>query len=97
MNFEGEVNAMIPAFAAILGLTPRLININIQKIDGFFLEIYNITSIGFLLQDSLKMVQFFKKTFLLTDTSMEMVLGIFFLSLNNADIQFDMGELTWRS
>ncbi len=52
---------------------------------------------GFPLQDSLRRVQFLEETFLLADISMEVVLGMFFLSLSNADFQFGAGELTWRS
>lgn len=48
---------------------------------------------GFLVQDKFRKVQFFKKTFLLADTSMEVVLGIFFLTLLNVDIHFMEQEL----
>ncbi len=52
---------------------------------------------GFSLQDSLGRVWFFEETFLLTNTSMEEVLEMLFLILNNADFQFGAEELTWRS
>lgn len=41
-----------------------------------------------LIQDSLEKVQFFKETFLLADTSMEVVLKMSFLFLSNANIKF---------
>ncbi len=51
----------------------------------------------FSLQDSLGMVRFFYYTFLLTDTSMGVVLGMLFLAFNNPDFQFGTKKLTWRS
>ncbi len=42
----------------------------------------------FLIQDSLERVWFFEETFLLTNTSMEVVLAMLFLSLNNIYIKF---------
>ena len=39
----------------------------------------------------------YQESFLLAETSMEMVLEIPFLALSNADIQFAEKELTWRS
>ncbi len=56
-----------------------------------------MASAGFSLQDSLGRVRFFEDNFLLADISMEVVLGMLFLSLSNADFQFGAGELTWRS
>lgn len=43
-------------------------------------------SASFLLQDSQKRFRFFDQTFLLTDTSIELVLGISFLAFSNIDI-----------
>ncbi len=56
-----------------------------------------MVSARFLLQDSLRGVQFFEETFLLADTCIELVLRIFFLALRNADVQFGAKKLTWRS
>ncbi len=89
-----EVNAMTPGFAAKLGLIPRPTNVDAQKIDGSILEIYGMASAGFSLQDSLGRVRFFKETFLRADISMEVVLGMLFLSFSNADFLFGAGELT---
>ncbi len=52
---------------------------------------------GFPLQDKLGRVRFFEKTFVLADTSMEVALGMSFLTLSNADIWFAEKELVWRS
>ena len=40
---------------------------------------------------------FFKETFLLADTSVEVILGMPFPTLSNADVSFAERELTWRS
>lgn len=53
-------------------------------------------STSFLLQDSLKKAQFFKKPFLLTDTNMEVVLGMSFQFLSNLDIKFGTETLPRR-
>ncbi len=54
-----------------------------------------MTLARFSLQDSLGKVWFFEETFLLADTSMEVVLGMPFLSLSNADVEFaELGKLT---
>lgn len=69
---------MIPAFATKLKLKLRLTIINTQKIVGLLLEVYSMTLTRFLLQNSFEKVQFFKGTFLLADTSMEVVLEMLF-------------------
>lgn len=43
---------------------------------------------SFWIKNKLKRVQFFQKTFFATNTNMVVILGIFFLTLNNADILF---------
>lgn len=54
-------------------------------------------STGFSLKDSEKRAWFFDKTFLLADTSIEVVLGMFFLSLSKSNWKFGAKKLTWRS
>ncbi len=88
---------MTLAYAKELGVTTRKTSVGAQKIDGSPLETYEMVSTSFLLQDSLGRVRFFEETFLLADTSIEVVLGMPFPALNNADFQFVAEELTWRS
>ena len=52
---------------------------------------------GFQVEDKLGRVRFFQESFLLAETSMEVVLGMPFLTLSNSDIQFAAKELIWRS
>ena len=49
------------------------------------------------MKDKLERIWFFQKTFLLADISTEVVLGMLFLTLSNADVQFVEKELTWRT
>ncbi len=55
-----------------------------------------MASAGFSLQDNLEWVGFLKDTFLLADTSMEVVPRVPFLYLSNADVDFGAVELIWR-
>ena len=50
-----------------------------------------------LIQDGLGKIRFFEETFLLVNTSMDVVLGMPFLSLSIADVSFDTRNLTWRT
>ena len=45
----------------------------------------------------LNRARFFQKSFLLAEISMEVVLGMLFLILSNANIQLEEKKLTWRS
>ncbi len=88
---------MTPAYATKLDLTTRKISVKAQKIDGSPLETYIMVSASFLLQDNQEKVRFFEETFLLADISLEVVLGMHFLALSNADFQFGAEELIWRT
>ena len=89
-----KVNAMTPAFAARLGVSVRSTSIGAQKIDGSALKTYGIAIAGFSIQDKSGKARFFEETFFLADTSMEVVLGMPFRALSNADIQFDTESFT---
>ncbi len=88
---------MTPAYAAELGFTTRKTSIGAHKIDGLLLETHGMTSARFSIQDNVGRIRFFEETFLLADTSIEVILGIIFLTLSNVDFQFDTKKLTWRS
>ena len=88
---------MNPAYAKKLGLRIRQTNVGAQKIDGSHLNIFGIVTAGFSLQNKLGKVQFFQKTFLMTDTRIEVVLGMLFLTFSNADIRFVEQKLVWRN
>lgn len=83
INSGSEVNIMSLIYVVKWGLTTQKTSIGPQKIDGSLLEIYDMVSAQFLLQDSLKKIRFFEETILLANSSMEMVLEILFLSFGN--------------
>ena len=97
LDSGSEVNAMTPAYAAHLGLKVRVTDVGAQKIDGSSLATYGMVIAAFQVVDKLGRSRFFQETFLLADISMEVVLGMPFLFLSNADVQFAEKELTWRT
>ena len=88
---------MTPDFAIKLGLIIQKTNVSAQKIDSSALEIYDMVIAKFLFQDKLKKPSFFEKTFLLADTSMDVILEILFLTINNANVNFPGRKLRWQS
>ena len=84
---------MTPAYAKKLGLRVRKTNVGAQKIDGSVLETYGMVIAGFQVQDKLGRARFFQETFLVADTSMEVVFGMPFLTLSNADVLLQKGNL----
>ena len=92
-----EINAMTPAYASKLGLRVHHSNVRAQKIDGSILQTFGMVLANFQVEDKLGKTRFFQETFLLANISAEVVLGMPFLTLSNADVQFVEEELTWRS
>ena len=88
---------MTPAYAKQLGLQVQKTYVRAQKIDGSLLQTFGMVIAGFQVEDKLSKAQFFQKSFLLAETNMEMVLGMSFIALSNANIQFTEKELIWRS
>ena len=85
------------AYASRLGLQVYRTNIGAQKIDGSTLKTFGMVLASFQVEDKVGRIQFFQETFLLADISMGVVLGIPFLTLSNADVQFVEKALTWRT
>ena len=81
-----EINTMTPTYVAKLGLQVRKTDIRAQKIDGSTLETFEMVLADFQVGDKLGRARFFQETFLLADISAEVVLGMFFLNLSNADV-----------
>ena len=86
INFGSEVNAMTLGYASKLDLKVRSTNIGMQKIDGSTLEMFKMVLASFQVEDKLRRPRFFQKTFLLADFSVEVVLGMPFLTFSNANI-----------
>ena len=88
---------MNPTYASRLGFRVHRIDIKAWKIDGSTLETFEMVLANFQVEDQLGRIRFFQETFLLADISTEVVLGMLFLTLSNADVQFVEKELTWRT
>ena len=93
-KFGSEVNAIISAYTAHLGLKVQKTNIGAWKIDGFSLAIYSIVIAAFHDLDKLGRSLFFQETFLLANISMGVVIGMLFLIISNANVWFVKKELT---
>ena len=48
----------------------------------------------FQMEDKVDRLEFFQKTFLVTDTKFEVILGMLSVKINNADVLFDKRTLT---
>ena len=94
LNSGCEVNAISPAYAKKLGLKTWKINVGAQKIDGSALETFEMVIADFQVEDKSGRPRFFQETFLVADTKFEVILGIPFLKLSNADVSFGEGTLT---
>ena len=81
-----EVNAITPAYAANLDLKIQKTNIGAQKINGSILNTFEMVLIDFQIEDKLGWPWFFQETFLIANTTLEVILGMPFLTLSNADI-----------
>ena len=97
LNSGSKINAITSTYTTHLGLKVRVTNVGIQKIDGSLLVTYGIVIAAFQVVNKLHRSWFFQETFLLADISMEVVLGMRFLTFSNADIQSAEKELTWRT
>ena len=97
LDSGSKVNAMSPAYAERLGLKTRKTNVGAQKIDGSALETFGMVIADFQVEDKSGRPRFFQETFLVTDTKFEVILGMLFLELSNADVSFGEGTLTWKS
>ena len=63
-------------------------NIKAQKIDDSALETFGMMIANFQVKDKGGRPKFFQETFLVTNTKFEVILGMLFLKLSNADVSF---------
>ena len=97
LDSRSEINIMSQVFAHQLGLTIQKTNFRAQKIDGTTLETYEMVVSTFSILDRDGRERLFEKSFLLADVKPEIVLGMLFLTMNNADVDFQARNLQWRS
>ena len=91
INSGSQINAMISAYIAVLGLKVFFIAVKTQKIDTSFFQTFNMVIASFQVLNKLGKAYFQQKTFLLTDIRIEVFFEKLFLILK---IQFANKELT---
>ncbi len=97
LDSGSKVNAMSQVFASQLGLKIRKTNVGAQKIDGTTLETNGMVVSTFSVSDKDGRERFFEESFLLADVKPDVVLGMPFLTMSNADVDFQARDLQWRS
>ena len=85
---------MTSGYISKLSLKDRFINLKVHKINDSTIETFRIVLVSFQIKNTLKKAWFFKETFLLADFSIEVVLEMPFLTLNNANIKCAWKKLT---
>lgn len=88
MNSFSKVNIIYLKLAKKLNFQVYYIEINIQKSDNSKLDIFNIIIVSSLVKDKNKISQFFKKSFLLTNFNINIILEISFLTFSNIEVNF---------
>ena len=87
IDFGSEVNAITPTYTLKLGLRVQKTDIGAQKIDGSSLAIYRIVVAVFQVKDKperFRFFRFFRKTILLVDSSLAVILEKPFLFLRRS-------------
>ena len=93
LDSGSEVNAMNPTFAFQLGFRIQKTNIGAQKIDGTILETYGMVVSIFSLLDKDGWKTFLEEGFLLADVKPNVVFGMLFLTMSNANVDFQAQNL----
>ena len=94
LDSGSKVNTMSPAYAEKLGLKTWTTNVGAQKIDGSALEMFGMVIADFQVEDKSGRPGFFQEIFLVADTKFEVILGMPFLKISNANITFGEKTLT---
>ena len=97
LNSESKVNVMSQAFTQQLGLKICMTNVGAQKIYSTTLETYGIVVFTLSISDKDGREIFFEASFLLANINPDIVLGMPFLTINNANVDFQAWDLQWSS
>ncbi len=93
LDSKSKVNIMSQAFVQQLGLKIRKTNVGAQKIDGTTLETYGMVVSTFSMSNKDGRERFFEESYLLADIKPDIVLEMLFLTMSNADIDFQARDL----
>ena len=89
---NSKINAIYLIFSKELGLSIRLTDVRVQKIDGITLDTFEMVVAAFSIADKANQIKFFEETFLVANVSSEIVHGMFFFTLSCADVN----SLGWK-
>ena len=84
-----KVNAISPAYVKKLGFKTRKTNVGAQKNDSFALKTFKIVIADFQVEDKGGRPRFFQEIFLMANIKFEVMLGMLFLKIRNANMSFD--------
>ncbi len=93
LNSKSKVNTISQAFAHQLSLKIWKTNVEAQIITSTTLKTYGIVVSTFSILDKDGKERFFEKSFLLADVKPDIVLGMPFLIMSNADVDFQTQDL----
>ncbi len=93
LDSKSEVNTMSQTFVEQLGLKICKTNVGDQKIDGTTLETYGIVVFTFSISNKDGMNMFFEVRFILADIKPNIVPVMLFLTIINANIDFQAWDL----
>ena len=94
IDSTSEINVIAPAYAKKLSLRVWKTNVGSRKIDESTLETYSMVIAGFQVQNKFGKAKFFQNTFLVSDTSVEIVFEMLFLAFSKVKVDFAERELT---
>ena len=95
-NSGSKINAINPDYAWKLGLKIQKTNVEAQKNNGSTLEIFEMVIVDFQMEDKASKPRFFLEIFLVADIKFEVILGMSFLKISNANVLFGEKTLMWR-
>ncbi len=93
LDSRSEVNAISQAFAYQFDLKIWKINIGAQKIDGTTLKTYEMVVFTFSMLNKDSRERFFEESFLLANVKPDVALRMLFLTMSNADVDFQARDL----
>lgn len=90
---KSQINTISQAFASELGFKIQITDVGVQKIDSNTLETYEIVVSIFSVLNKDSRKRFFEEIFLLANVKPDIVLDMHFLTIGNADIDFQAQNL----
>lgn len=88
INLGSEVNTITPTYIAKLSFKIQKTNIKAQKINNSIHNTFGMVLTDFQVEDKLNEAQSFQETFIIANNTLKVILGMFFLTFSNVDIEF---------